>query len=153
MGNWQRPTSEKLKQALQLYIEHAYASTAPPPAVRQRMEAVHAAGDAPFDCPAIEHEAGDDPARFNLRLGNLFYPHMKLVIERSPEGRSHLFRADTHDRHIHPPPGSKEADAFRALMKKNLSVANAIESAWEAGGLPTFKQYLREDLARRKSAH
>lgn len=152
MGNWQRPTAGDLEQALQLYIEHAYVGAAPPTAVRQRTDAVRAAGDAPFDCPAMEREAGDDPARFNLRLGNRFYPHMKLVVERSPEGRSHLFRADTHDRHIQPPPGSKEADAFRELMAKNLSVANAIEAAWEAAGLPTFKQYLREDLARRKSA-
>ena len=68
MGNWQRPTSGKLKEALQLYIEHAYAGAPAPPAVRQRMDAVHAAGDAPFDCPAIEREAGDDPSRFNLRL-------------------------------------------------------------------------------------
>ncbi len=152
MGNWQRPTAGEFEQALKLYIEHAYAGAAPPAAVRLRMEAVRAAGDAPFDCPAIEREAGDNPARFNLRLGNRVYPHMKLVVERSPEGSSHLFRADTHDRHIQPAPGSKEADAFRDLMAKNLLVATAIESAWESAGLQTFKQYLREDLARRKSA-
>lgn len=152
MGNWERPTADKLQQAIRLYVQQAYAGALPPAAVRQRIDAVRATEVTPFDCPAIEREAVEDPIRYNLRLGNCFYPHMKLVVECSPEGRSHLFRADTHDRHIQPPPGSKEADAFRDLMAKNLSVATAIEAAWEADGLPTFKQYLREDLARRRGA-
>ncbi len=152
MGIWQLPSAGELEQAIQLYMQCAYEGASPAGAVRQRIDTIRAAGDAPFDCPALEREKSDEPGRFNLRLGNRFYPHMKLVVERSPEGSSHLFRADTHDRHIQPAPGSKEADAFRDLMAKNQSVATAIEAAWEAASLPTFKQYLREDLVRRKAA-
>ena len=34
----------------------------------------------------------------------------------------------------------------------NQAVAEAVEAAWEAQGLPTFKKYLRDDLERRKAA-
>jgi hypothetical protein len=36
-------------------------------------------------------------------------------------------------------------------MDKNREVAEAIETDWEARGMPTFKAFLREDLARRKA--
>jgi hypothetical protein len=74
---------------------------------------------------------------------------MKLVIERSPDGAGHLFRADTHDRHIRPAPGSREEAAFRELMEFNQRLAQTIETAWEQRGLRTFKAFLREDLERR----
>jgi hypothetical protein len=72
------------------------------------------------------------------------------VIERSPDGRAHLFRADTHDRHIRPKPESREYAAFTELMKQNQSLAEQIEAAWAERGLNTFKSYLRRDLASRQ---
>jgi hypothetical protein len=36
-------------------------------------------------------------------------------------------------------------------MERNQRVSEKIETAWADQGLPTFKTYLREDLARRKS--
>jgi hypothetical protein len=77
---------------------------------------------------------------------------MKLVIERSPDGSGALFHADTHDRHVQPPPDAPEAGAFAELAAKNQELSARIEAAWEEAGLPTFKRYLREDLARRKAA-
>ena len=87
----------------------------------------------------------------SLRLGNPWYPHMKLTIERAPDGKTSLFRADTHDRHIHVGPESPEYAAFCQMMEKNQSLASRIEAAWESGGLPTFKSFLRQDLARRQA--
>jgi hypothetical protein len=75
---------------------------------------------------------------------------MKMVIERSPDGRSHLFRADTHDRHIRPKPDSREYAAFTELMKMNQTLAEQIEGDWAERGLNTFKSYLRRDLASRQ---
>jgi len=37
------------------------------------------------------------------------------------------------------------------MMEKNQSLASRIEAAWESGGLPTFKSFLRQDLARRQA--
>jgi hypothetical protein len=104
-----------------------------------------------FNSAAFEKEPKEEPTRLALRLGNRSYSHMKLVIERSPDGRGHLFRADTHDRHILPSVGSRDYEPFRALMEQNRRIAAAIETEWESRGLATFKQYLREDLARRRA--
>ncbi len=76
---------------------------------------------------------------------------MKLIIDRSPDGKGYLLRADTHDAHIQPRPGSREQSAFADLMAMNRAVADAIESKWAEATLPTFKQFLREDLERRKA--
>ena len=87
-----------------------------------------------------------------MRLGNRYYPHMKLVIQRASDGQTFLFRADTHDKHICPPAGTPEHAEFSGLMARNQEIAQAIESAWVEQGLPTFKSWLREDLARRQGS-
>jgi hypothetical protein len=102
-----------------------------------------------YDNPAIERDGADPAARFSIRLGNRSYPHMKLTVDRRPDGQGYLYRADTHDRHITVPPESQEYPAFVRLMKENQELAQAIENRWEQEGLPTFKGYLRQDLARR----
>jgi hypothetical protein len=108
---------------------------------------------APQAPPAASpRESRDGPARYALRLGNRHYPHMKLVIDRAPDGHAYLLRADTHDAHVQPRPGSREAAAFAELANANRSIAESIESAWEQLGLPTFKKFLRDDLERRKAA-
>jgi hypothetical protein len=76
---------------------------------------------------------------------------MKLVIDRAPDGRSYLLRADTHDAHCQPRPGSREGASFAELARQNRAVAEAIEAAWQAAGLPTFKKFLRDDLERRNA--
>jgi hypothetical protein len=101
--------------------------------------------------PQSPRDNRDGPARYALRLGNRHYPHMKLVIDRAPDGRSYLLRADTHDAHCQPRPGSRESAAFAELARQNRAVAEAIEARWEAVGLPTFKKFLRDDLERRKA--
>lgn len=124
---------------------------APPSAVRARLETLKAAApDDVYGCSVFEREPADAPLRLRLRLGNRGYPHMKLVIERSPDGRGFLLRADTHDQHVRPPPGSRDAMEFQKLMELNQQIAAEIDAAWESANLPTFKKYLRDDLARRQ---
>src|SRR4051812_9270420 len=104
--NWQKPTSAQLFQAIEIYLRAAYGATAPPAAVKSRIETLRATPELQmYDSPTFERDAPNPPTRFAVRLGNPFYPHMKLVIERSPDGHGHLFRADTHDRHVRPAPG------------------------------------------------
>ena len=103
----------------------------------------------PFDSPAIERDHPDTPTRLSLRLGNRFYPHMKLSVGPLPDGRC-AFRVDTHDRHCCPSAQSAEHAAFLKLMENNQAISAQIEAAWSQAGLPTFKRFLREDLARRR---
>lgn len=136
-----------------------------PSAVRARLETLRSTpDDAFYDSPVFERAqapaplsgpktpANDPPVRFALRLGNTIYPHMKLVIDRSPDGAAYLLRADTHDAHCAPRPGSRESAAFAELARQNGRISEAIESAWEEQGLPTFKKFLRDDLERRRAA-
>ena len=74
---------------------------------------------------------------------------MKLIIGPTPTGDAYLFRADTHDRHVQVSPESPEYAALCEMLAKNHAIGTKIESAWELAGLPTFKTYLRQDLARR----
>lgn len=146
---WQRPTPATVWQAISVWLEIAYPAE-PPSAVRSRLENLRAVADGDFfESGVFEHDDKPEPVRYRLRLGNRFYPHMKLVIERSPSN-SYLFRADTHDQHICPNPQSPEQKALRELMSRNHEFAGTIEAAWEEAGLPTFKSYLRQDLAKRK---
>jgi hypothetical protein len=147
---WSKPSVSQVWSAVEVYLQLAYGGAAPPSAVRDRLASLRAAGDADFyDSPVFERDEVRPPTRYSLRLGNKVYPHMKLVIERAPDGRGHLFRADTHDEHIRPTPNSREARAFAELMRMNQQFSEAIEAEWANRQLATFKQFLRDDLARR----
>ncbi len=160
-SGWQRPSPRVVWRAIQTYLSHAYepADGPVPSAVRSRLETLNATPDDSFyDSPVFErpavvgHASPTPPVKYSLRLGNSVYPHMKLVIDRAPDGRAYLLRVDTHDAHCQPRPGSREQVAFAELSRHNRVVADVIESAWESDGLLTFKKFLRDDLDRRRAA-
>jgi hypothetical protein len=103
-------------------------------------------------CSVFAADPHVERKRWYIRLGNAFYPHMKLAIEQPPTGDTFIYRVDTHDRHCIPEKGSPEYAEFIGVVEKNQKLAEKIEAALEADGLPTFKSYLREDLKRRQSA-
>jgi hypothetical protein len=147
---WSKPSVPQVWSAVEIYLRLAYGGAAPPSAVRDRLASLRATGDADFyDSPVFERDDARPPTRYALRLGNKIYPHMKLVIERAPDGRTHLFRADTHDKHIRPNVNSREGRAFAELTKANQQFSESIEAEWSQRGIATFKQFLRDDLARR----
>jgi hypothetical protein len=145
------PEPAMLFKAIDIYIRHAYAPGAPPKTVAARIEQLHQTDPAGlFQCPAVEGDRKNPHAgRHEIRLGNRFYPHMKLSIEERPDHLGYLFRADTHDRHVRPAEGSREAAMFREIVERNAALAKEIETAWADAGIPTFRTYLREDLTRR----
>jgi hypothetical protein len=150
---WQKPSPDEVWRAIDLYIAHAYGEKGPSTTVKTRLDSLRSAVDF-YSSTALERDANEStPSKYALRLGNHFYPHMKLVIEPTPAGQSYMFRADTHDKHIRPAPASKEYAMFVQLMENNQKLSEAIDAAWEQAGLPTFKKYLREDLARRSREH
>ncbi len=145
----QPPSPATFRKAVEIYLRHAHAHGLPS-AVRAKAETLRALPPEDlFESPIFERDPSDPRRRYAVRLGNEFYPHMKLAVERRPDGKGYLFRADTHDRHCCPPPGSREYNSFVGLMKRNEKIAAEIEAAWTEAGLETFKSYLREDLARR----
>src|SRR5689334_15927656 len=122
-------------RAVDAFLNVAYGGP-PPSAVRSRLETLRALDAGSFYDSAVFERRGDGPdARIFLRLGNRYYPHMKLAIERRPDRHGYLFRADTHDSHCCPATTSREYVAFRQLMELNQGVAQAIEAAWERADL------------------
>jgi hypothetical protein len=145
------PEPAVVDKAVEAYLKQAYEGE-PPAMVRSALATLHAWRGRYYTCPVFTKDANTPPDRYSMRLGNRYYPHMKLVIQRASDGKSFLFRADSHDRHICPPEGSPEHAEFSQLMARNQLIAQAIESAWADEGLPTFKTWLRDDLARRQSS-
>ena len=136
-------------RAIDIYLANAYPGV-PPTAVTTRLDTLRNLQPAEFFAASLfEKDVADEPSKLSLRLGNKLYPHMKLTIERSPDKKSFLFRADTHDSHCCPERGSREHAAFIELMAANQQVAQSIETAWAEQHVATFKTFLRDDLARR----
>jgi hypothetical protein len=147
----QLPDRQQVLEAVRVYLDTAYQDP-PPAAVLARVNRLrHLAPDEFYQSSLFETDHHRPPTRYSLRLGNRFYPHMKLTIDRRPDQGGYLFRADTHDRHCCPPPASPEYRSFCALMEQNQKLAEAVERAWAEHGLPTFKAWLRDDLKHRKA--
>lgn len=143
------PQDAQVWAAIDSYLSLAYEA-APSATVQKLVTQLRECSTALLECPGwVKTPGAGGVVRYTLRLGNRWYPHMKLLIEPAPDQQSYLFKADTHDRHIAVAPGSKEYDAFQALMRNNQRLAEQIENAWAERQLPTFKEYLRRDLQRR----
>src|ERR1700761_5679401 len=119
--DWEKPTSVVIWQAIDVYLGLAYTGAAPPTAVRKRLDTLRAQpADTMYESSVFER--APDACRMALRLGGQFFPHMKLVVERSPDGRTALLKADTHDRHIQVKPGAPDYEAFAELVRKNQTL-------------------------------
>lgn len=144
-----RPEISTVWQAIDLYLAVAYPHT-PPSAVQNKLHTLKLLGAEDFwEADVFERDHAIGTTRYGLRLGNFFYPHMKMSIDARPDARGFLFRADTHDRHCCPAPETREFDLFCELMDRNQKLAGEIESSWAEHGLSTFKTYLKNDLERR----
>ena len=144
-----KPDAALVQRAIDVYVRTAYPD-GPPVAVRSMLATERSWAGHLTDSPVFIKDDPKNTTKYSMRLGNASYPHMKLVIERAPDGNTFLFRADAHDAHCCPPAGSPEHDAFRQLMTKNQKIITAVEQAWAAEGVPTMKTYLQADLARRQ---
>ncbi len=143
-----------LRRAVDVYLALAYPSVEPPEVVRRRLnwdpalDAAALLSKAPFE-RATKPGGGVGPPIFALRLGNERYPHMKLQTQPWPNSAGFLLSVNTHDQVLAIDPNSADADAFRALQAENQRLKEAIETAWDQAGLPTFLRYLREYIESR----
>jgi hypothetical protein len=146
-----KPQPTDVLKALAIYVAKAYGQTIPL-TVKSQIAILQTWGGQFFAAPVFVPDTQTPPRRYTLRLGNRNYPHMKLVIELSADGSRWLFRVDAHDRHVCPPQDAPEHADFRLLMENNQKLVEEIETEWANQGLPTFKTFLRDDLARRSAA-
>src|SRR5262245_17582279 len=143
------PQAEQLFSAIDMYLRCAYDKT--PAAVTTLIESLKVSDTDLYQNKAFARTGEGEAPRLLLRLGNRHYPHMKLALEPAPDDATYLYRADTHDKHICPPANHPEYAAFMELRAKNKSIGDCIEQAWEQAGIPTFRTYLQQDLARRQA--
>ena len=151
------PTARQIRQAIEQYIEVAYGGQAP-----DRIRALLPPGDfVPAEwlmSDSVERDPSGAPLpavrSFAVRLGNSQYPHMKLRMSLPPRDRVYLFSVDSHDGFLQASAGTKDHAALEALKAYNSSTASAVVAAWEADGLMTERNYLRQKIgqARRKNA-
>ncbi len=69
---------------------------------------------------------------------------MKLQVQPWPNAAGFLLSVNTHDQILALDPNAADAPAFRELQAENQRIKEAIETAWDREGLPTFLRYLRE---------
>ncbi len=147
---WEKPPPPVVWHAIDAYLKVAYDGALPPTAVDSRLAMLKSSADEGFyQCEVFERNSKLKPSLFALRLGNRFYPHAKLVIERAPDGRGAQFRADSHDGHCTPDPSSPDYPGFQALLEQNQRIVLAIEMSWADEGLPTFRHSFRQAVKQR----
>jgi hypothetical protein len=151
------PERFEVLRAVELYLKHAYESDFPPPRrVQGICDELREAGElAFFDLSIWECDSAHPPLHRCLRLGNRVYPHMKLTLERRPDGLGYVYRVDGHDQHVRQSlcgNGTNSTSStgalleFEQIVKEDAAIAAAIESAWERAGLPTLKRFLATHL-------
>lgn len=141
-------TKDLLVQALDVYFQTAFGSV-PVPAKSQPF----ARAD---QCATIEEilslkgveKGAPEPGRgerFLLRLGNPWYPHMKVIVSTNADGSEVIFAVETHDL-FEVPANSPEAGAIRELQERNRTLARTVEESWERANVPTQAGVMREYL-------
>lgn len=144
-----------LERAMAIYLDLVYPG-GPPAGVQAKLAAVRALPPgAGVGTDFFEPAPGLAGGAVALRLGQPRYPHMKLILEQCGTGAGAsgvMFRVDTHDQHLHAPPGSPDAAWLEQIRTSNRELTDKIEAAWAAAGVPTFKAYLRKQLEERKQA-
>ena len=148
------PSADQIRRAVRLYLEIAYPSADPPESVRKAIPP-----EEPFEpldwlsSGAAEYDGqiqGGEVKAFALRLGNRFYPHMKLRLARPPNDDQFLFMVDAHDAMLQCHARASDLPAIEELKRRNAEIGQAIVSAWMAAGLPTEQTYLRKKIARKR---
>jgi hypothetical protein len=142
-----------LKNATKIYLGLAYPAGVIPEVVQRRLVwREDCLADVLLSGQPFER-AGKAPGRptpiFALRLGNHRYPHMKLQIQPWPNSAGFMLSVNSHDQVSGLGGGAADSQAFRELQAENQRLKEAIEEAWDDGGLPTFLRYLRDYIKSR----
>ncbi len=145
--NFQLPSEADLHKAIDIYLEQAYEGPVPE-LPRQLLPP-----DGPFNIAdwlmgdMVERDPPDAPLEIlrsaAFRLGNTFYPNMKLRISRPPNHPTFIFSVDCHDAVLSAKPGSADFAMLEELKAHNAKLADGILAAWDQAKLQTERNYLR----------
>jgi hypothetical protein len=145
-----------LRRAVEIYLQLAYPGDVIPEVVQRRLlwrdgcDAEELFQSPPFE--RMGKAPGRPTAVYALRLGNYRYPHMKLQIQPWPNDAGFMLSVNTHDQVAGFELSSVDAQVFRELQVENQRIKEAIEHAWDEGGLPTFLRYLSDYIKHRAEA-
>lgn len=144
---------DALREAVDIYLRHAYAGASLPDAVRHRLDWPDGAtADALLSGPPFERSGksrSNGSLIYALRLGNARYPHMKVQIQPWPNDAGFMLSVNTHDQVLSLEPDAADLPAFREIQAENQRLKTLIEQAWDDAGLPTFLRYLRDYIEQR----
>jgi hypothetical protein len=141
---------DMLRDAIAIYLKHAYPNGQLPEVVEKRIaldpnrsisELLAASpfenyvAEAPFHCTVHA-----------LRLGSVDYPHLKMEVRPYTNHAGFVFGVNTHDQFISPDAKMPDADRWREVVRRNRELKQAVERAWAAANLPTFRTAMQEDL-------
>lgn len=149
--SWGSLTVDDLRTAIRIYLSLAYPAAEIPAPVQKRLSwpeetaIVDLLHQRPFE--RIRPPSGDGPVVHALRLGNTGYPNMKLQIQPWPGACGYLLSVNSHDQVMAQVINPEEAETFKCLQAENQRIKEAIESAWDAEGLPTFLRFLRDYIS------
>lgn len=145
-------TAERLSEAIRLFVQLAYGDAALPERP-QRYLAVGETGPVTLDrllaLPGVERLPPTTPGRpggYSLRVGNAWFPHMKITVQSVDVAGTYVIGVDTHDT-LRLPAGHPEEAGVKALQTRNLELARKVHKEWDAAGLPTQLGLLRNQLA------
>jgi signal transduction histidine kinase len=140
------PEPRMVIKAVDLYLRLAYPAGPP----RNILSLVGTLQDGAVDFYANSNFIRNiDPTHvsYYLRLGNVRYPHAKLLIEPWLKELVYVFRVDSHDKHVMVPKDHPEFQALGELRKFNQHLAEEIELAWRAAGVPTLSECFEKKAA------
>jgi CheY-like chemotaxis protein len=147
----------QVRRAIDIYLQYAWGSD-PSAAVNQLVDGVRSCHELEVLFELFEPESsethGDGSGRggfrrYALRLGNLRYPFMKLIVQEYLVNGEFFFSVDTHD-NLDIRADNPDYREWNQLKRSNGELKIAIEAAWDKAGLPTHAdlQALMEALAK-----
>jgi hypothetical protein len=149
------PPAADIRLAVELYLKHAYGPE-PPAAARRFLPPGDADPAGWLMGDLIERDPSDAPLdavrSFAMRIGNAAYLHMKLRLSRPPRDRVFLFSVDSHDVFLKAVPGSADYASLEELKRRNAAVSAEVTAAWDAAGLPTERNYLRQKVRQARAS-
>jgi hypothetical protein len=141
-------SSSALVRSIRIFLRYAYADATVPENRRQFLDLSE---DLPVEellglkdvqeLPPVDGE----PGGYAFRIGNAWYPHMKLIVKPYADAPGYIFHVDTHDT-FRLKADDPDAEGIRQLQRRNQELARKIEKAFEEAGLPTQAGMLRQYL-------
>ena len=154
-----KPTldSHDLYEAINVYLTHAYGQTEELPEQISKLLPKKSEFDPKTWIMSDMVERNPEDSSFeevktaSFRLGNMFYPNMKLRLAKVPNENFFLLSVDSHDAILHAPEGSPDHAMLEQLKAANAEIANKIQTQWDEMGLPTDRNYMRYKIEQAKA--